>query len=184
MIITLTQEEVDKCRQFAIDSVGTSTSFYATRNQFNTKKIEEDIFIGKIGEFGVWHYYNNLTKFPLSEPDTKIYETGQKNFNADLTCLERHVHVKTQSIDSAFMFGTSWIMQKNDPVLKHPISEDRLAFCLSKGHKVNVLAILPVIRVIDLNLIKQPRLDKFIGNKISIYYEDMKSLPYEELWSM
>src|ERR1035437_635792 len=111
----ITEDMIEKCTEFANNSVGTSTGQYSKRGQFNVEKIEKDIKIGKLGEFGV---YNKLLElYPqLTSPDTNIYSKGNKNWDADLKDRDAGISigVKTQSVEQGALYGESWVFQSED----------------------------------------------------------------------
>lgn len=53
MKITLGAADWETCARFAQESVSTHSTHYAKRNQSNAPKIQEQIRVGKLAEFGV-----------------------------------------------------------------------------------------------------------------------------------
>lgn len=117
--IELNRQIVDLCEQFAKNCVHTNLSKYKSRNQSNLKKIIQDIQIGKLGEFAVFYLLDGC-----SIPDLKIYSAKNKKFSADLTTDKYNIHVKTQSSKSEEKFGTGWMFQKEDKIIKSSKDND------------------------------------------------------------
>lgn len=123
----VSEEIKAKCKQFAIDSCGTSKDEYARRNQNDMTKIQRDIYWGKIAEYMVYNYLVGRG-YSVNEPDCAIYHGYRKSYDADLTItkedsvIDLHVksHVKNKN------FPVSWMFQKNDPLLIKKEKKDYL----------------------------------------------------------
>ena len=71
-----------------------------------------DIIVGALGEMAVYKYLK-LKGVKLDKPDFSIYENGCKTYVADmLTKGGAALHVKSQSLESAKLYGLSYLMQK------------------------------------------------------------------------
>jgi hypothetical protein len=174
--------------EFAKQCVDTNKNLYKNRAQRNTDKITEDIYNGKLGEYGAYCFLEAQKLKPDSLPDTKIYSRKDKTFAADLFCDGVPVHVKTQSHDSASRYGTSWTFQFDgeggrksnhfDPIIKNPngvvifvVVEDSYK---SEGKtKAYIYAAVPAGKCIP-SLLELPKLDYLKKYKRVIYYETLK----------
>ena len=178
-MITLTAEEVELCKTF---SEQVDTSFYAKRNQFSEEKRIKDSFIGKMGEIVVYKYFKEKG-IELSYPDTKIYNKKDKSWAPDLSNSEYNVHVKTQDLESGKRYGVSWMFQAGssfghkDKEIHNPSDKDYLALVSldfnSKSGEIK--AVFPVKDAHQDKLFKEPKLDKLKGNKVAIYFDDLKA---------
>jgi len=92
----------------------------------NERKIFDFILNGKIAEYNLYFHLKN-ENFILNEPDLKIYTTG-KSFDSDLIILGKenelfqenekiHIHVKGITKKTYENFGSSFLLQKNDPIV-------------------------------------------------------------------
>lgn len=162
--IEIPQYWVNKCLQFAEDCIESSKALYAYRGASKTDKIKEDIYIGKMGEVGVYLSHKADDKI-CSKPDFKIYKGRRKSFDADLFMNERAIHVKSQSSESARRYGNSWLFQRSDPVYINPnddlfygtMVQDKTVFFIKKC-KINEL------------LFEECKLEWFRKTKIAIYH--------------
>lgn len=172
--INFTAEDIQKCTDF---SENVDTSFYSTRNQFNSIKRIADSKIGKLGELVV--YYNLIDKYPdLTYPDFKIYKPREKSWDYDLKSSQTNIHVKTQEYQQSMKFGESWIFQNEDKhIFKTYLENDYVAFVqvnfLQKSGTIK--QILPVKLLHEMQLFKKPVLAKLIS-KSAVYFEDIKQL--------
>src|SRR5713226_8527747 len=80
------QELINKCKQFAKDSLPTSVDQYAKRGQDPAKQYRQIIQLtnGKLGE--ELSYATYLSYYPqLSQPDYNVYHKKDKSWTPDLT---------------------------------------------------------------------------------------------------
>ncbi len=174
-IIKLDQITKKVVEDFVTKSVPTNTDEYKRRNQFSVNKIKQDVYNGKMAEFGVYEFLSD--RFEVSEPDIQVYSARQKSFDADLFLTNKNgkevkIHVKSQHIDSANRFGKSWSFQPEDVLTFSPDENDTVCFCLV--HDDTTIEILKNIKAVDLvNRYKDPKLPKLKGKKRVIYFEDL-----------
>jgi len=172
--INFTAEDLKICKDF---SEQVDTSFYETRNQFNSSKRTKDSCIGKLGELAV--YYSLKDKYPnITYPDFKIYPANQKSWDFDLKDEKFNLHVKSQDISQSFSFGETWIFQNEDKhIFKNHSAIDYVAFVIVNIPKKQgiVKQILPVTLLHEMRLFKKPILVK-LATKSAIYFEDIEHL--------
>lgn len=112
------------CRSFSEKCYLTNIDEYVKRNQTDFEKIKNDIFFGKIAEFGVYFILLEKGVKDISIPDLNIYNFKNKSFDADLKSKAIDFHIKTQTKKTSKIFGESWLFQKSDPLVLNPKSKD------------------------------------------------------------
>lgn len=191
---SISEEVLVRCTNFAKNSVSTSADKYARRNQFDVEKIAKDIRNGKIGEEAVYHvvspHFAGLTK-----PDHKIYPKKDKSWDPDLRDdgAKVRIAVKSQDIESAINFGESWVFQFGNGgkydcdkgVFKEIDPNHYVAFvALNTPKKIaTIRAIVKVQWLHDKKLFKEMKKQNLRGNKVAVYYEDLKKYE-DELWQL
>jgi len=185
--IIITQDMITKCAGFASASVNSSADQYARRNQYNVKKIEKDIKVGKIGEECVYNYL--VEKFPtLTKPDHNIYSKENKSWDTDLKDLDSDIRisVKTQDIEASYSWGESWVFQGNfnskvktdydKEVFENKNPNHYVAFVLLNVPKrvAIIKAIVKIDWLHENDLFKLMQKQSLQGNKSAVYFEDLE----------
>lgn len=178
--VLIPQEWIDKCEQFSLACAQTNINRYRSRGQTSIDKIVSDIYTGRLGEVGVYLHKISLG-IPCSEPDFSIYEGKKKSYAADLTSGNDKIHVKTQSLNSATKYGTSWILQAkqgdSDKLFKFRTDNDKAVLCVIKSkNEVTILAEVSINWLFSNDLIEEPKVPFFIGTKKAIYWDKVKEL--------
>jgi len=193
MEFKISRDIFEKCTEFANKSVDSSISKYASRNQFNKNKIIEDIRNGKIGEEIAWKFLSS--KFDsVSKPDYNIYSKNQKSWAADLTTnLEQSIAVKTQNLESAKAYGTSWVFQggvnnsydTDKKIFKEKDDKHYACFVLiDLDNRIGTIkAIVKVNWLHENNLFKPMKLKHLQNNKSAIYFDDLQEYK-DQLWQI
>lgn len=188
---TITEETLNKCMQFAKDSVTTSIDKYARRNQNNVNKIIEDIRNGKLAEEYVWQELKEL--YPnLSKPDYNIYDKKQKNWDADLKdpSVPLKIAVKSQEIKSEMAYGRSWVFQfrpeskfdTDTGIFGKQDNEDHYVsfvsfVSLNVAKRIGYIRALVKVNWLHQNkLFKAMQLKNLQNNKIAVYFSDLEKL--------
>ena len=179
MKIKISKYYLDKCRDFAEKQLKGSKDLYAYRGEHNLEKMLEDIVVGKLGECAVYKYLSDRGLY-CTRPDFKIYEAKRKSFDADLFCENCPVHVKSQSVLSSKRYGSSWLFQKSDSLLKCDTTQEFMAFTKVDGDEVDILGI---VRAIDIqDLYGECAVFRYRKTKVALYWDEVKStLPYYKL---
>lgn len=190
----LKQEDLDKCKKFAEESVDTSINHYKRRGQGNREKIIQDIICGKMGELGV---YNMLQQagYKVTYPDFAIYKGRKKSFDADMTADKKgktfKVHCKSQTDSSRTKYGASWILQyggngfgHTDKLFKKREPNDFLCAAVVSGLEVTVYTAVKISTLFDLGMVELPALDWLAKTKRAIYYKTISSLPESKLMEL
>lgn len=175
---------LNRVRQFAQDRMSGSSRLYSYRGEKNMSKMEEDIIIGTLGEYAVYNYLKSKG-YKCSRPDLKIYEKKRKSFDADLKVSSmgfkpyvRHVHVKSQSLNSVKRYGQSWLFQKSDSLVANPEKSDIMIFTnvCPTTWEVNIVGIVHPRLVTELGLWGECKVWSYRKTKVAIYLEDLE--PY------
>ena len=174
--IQVDSSDIKIIEQFVEESYMSNVGYYKKRNQNNVEKIKQDIFNGKLAEFAVYYLYKDNENCEINIPDTEVYESFNKSFEADLFCKFKdrnfYIHVKSQHVSQAERFGKSWSFQKEDSLTTRPVAEDRICLCnILNGNTVEVIK--PILAKKLVNIYKDPKLDRLKGIKKVIYYQDL-----------
>lgn len=174
MIIEIPQNDIDKINIFVEKSINTHTNYYKKRNQNDIDKIKQDIYNGKLAEFGVYYFYKD--RINITYPDINIYQSSNKSFDSDFIINEKiNLHVKSQHKNLSKRFGMSWSFQKEDSLTKNPEENDWVIFTLIADYnKVEIIKKMKGKELVDKY--KEPQLDKLKGIKKVIYYDDIKNI--------
>lgn len=179
--VKLTVKDREKAEIFA-DLRCVDSNLYKKRGNFK----REDIVIGALAEIAV---YKLLRKndIKVGKPDFAIYSAGDKSFDADLSDSKRKFHVKGQSVKSAKLYGSSWLMQRTDPIICKPESGNYLVptnVDLSLN-EVTIFGIYNVKTIVDKECIGAPKLEWLARTKVAIYNDHLEGMMSESAkWSM
>lgn len=180
---------VQKCKEFAEKSLNSSSRHYARRGQLDTDKIKKDISSGKLAEFGAFVFlYKNGVK-DVTLPDIEIYGKERKTFESDMKSSNRNFHVKSCQANGGF--PPSWVFQYGrgqsrhfDPLIESESESDIVIFSQVKGSKVEIKGFLSAKKIRELNLYKDPKLDRLKGQKLCVYWDDIKDLGNDVIWDL
>jgi len=165
------------CNTYAKDELESTFAQRNRRNQFNKNAMIHQTTTGKLAEWGVTLYFTDMP-CTISNPDMEIYQAAGKSFDADLKLDGEDLHVKSQSVDSAKRFGTSWMFQyggngygHTDPLLKK--ENGYVAFCVVDFDKKTV--VLHGICNFDTlrKRLREPVKESLKNTKRCIYLEDL-----------
>lgn len=119
-------EEISQARDFAALRTGRKDgAHYAVRSsQTNFDKILGDITVGALGEIATSRVLQT------SLPDFGYLTPDKKNFSADLTKNGYDLHVKSQSLEQAERFSTSWMCQSQDRLVTDPSPNEIIIGCV------------------------------------------------------
>ena len=168
------------CEKFARAELETTKNQRFRRNQYNLEKMMMDNIVGKIGEWAVcfqcWKEGYNC-----SEPDMEIYTSSGKSFDADLILEGQDMHVKSQSVESAERYGTSWTFQKGgrgyghtDPIISEGGGYGIFTVVDIRNKCVDIYGPLTTEEVRDK--LRDPKLERLKATKTCLYLEDFKIL--------
>ena len=173
------------CNQYAKDELASTIQKKNKRNQFNTDAMIHQTTTGKIAEWAVTLLFTDKP-CTISDPDMQIYTKYKKSFDADLTIDGYDLHVKSQSVESANRFGTSWMFQYNgrgsghrDPLLNY--DNGLVAFCVvdfnKKAVHIKGICEFALIR----NKLREPVKKSLKHTKRCIYLEDLTQQDFIEI---
>jgi hypothetical protein len=161
----------DLCKHFAELVVNTNVYEYARRKQFNKSKIINDIFLGKLAEFGVYYILKQRGIFQVTPPDLRVYGKTLKSFDSDLQADGEFLHIKTQSKESSDRYGHSWVFQSNDPIVNNATPKDWFIGTSIYKPDDQWIVDIQIEKPANQLIFNKPILDKFT-NKTCVYLKD------------
>lgn len=174
--VDLDNSYVKKVKKFAKECAKTTN--YSDTNQTSIHKIENDHFIGKMGEEAVkktFQYFIDSKR--INGPDYKIYSKLEKSWKEDLFIDGVGLSVKTQKKSTSNTYELSWCFQKNsdknrrDTTLNNP--DLWVCFVLyDDTTSGNYFYVYPPIQLKNLEF-KEPKLGYLKGKKDVIYAKDL-----------
>lgn len=191
------KELVDKCREFATNSLDSSVDQYARRGQDPSKRQRMIIQLtnGKLGEELAHATYNSYFS-ELSLPDYNIYSKKEKSWDPDLTDAPSNtrIAVKTKDARDALEWGASWIFEKTDKKifgskLDNQNLDPNQYVCMVVvdilGLKGEVKACVKLQWLHDNNLFEKPDRD-YLGTKLTVRLRSLEKLikSPDELWQL
>lgn len=166
------------CEIFADRVISTNKDQYGKRKQYNQSKIWNDIFYGKLAEWGVYFIYLDRGRKNIDPPDMKIYKARDKSFDADLKYGLFNLHIKSQTYESAYRYGDSWIFQAKDPLFESANEYDIVVGCRvsldepTSGFIEGALVEIKLEKAFHNLVIGKTKLTKFSDDKKAVYLKD------------
>lgn len=162
-----------KCEKFADQQLKDSFNLYQHRGEKRIEKMRDDIIVGKLVELAAYKYLKPLFT-NLSKPDFTIYERRHKSHSADLYTKSVSFHVKGQSELSRKRYGSSFLFQKTDPIVRAPDNNHYVIVGVVDDEKLFV-TLLGCIRASDMKqYIREPKNPNYAFTKVAIYIDDFK----------
>lgn len=174
----LGKDVVIACQIFAKNVLRTNIDEYRNRNQFDEKKIQDDITIGKLAEWGVFFIYVNRGRHSVTLPDMRILGVKDKSFDCDLSWDLFRLHIKSQTEESANRYGSSWIFQNKDPLFGYSNEYDIIVGCsvtLDKdtdGFLKGAFVEIQLEKQFKSLKFSDTKLNKFGGSKKAVYLKE------------
>lgn len=188
---------IEKCREFAKNSLPTSIDEYSRRGQDPAKIYRQIIQLtnGKLGEELAYACYSKY--YPdLTRPDLNVYSKEAKSWEPDLTSVSSGVRlaVKTKDAIDAHQWGMSIIVEKTDRKLMGPNLDGKnldpnqfvLMTIIDAPHKKGeVVACVKLQWLHDNNLFSKPDRD-YLATKLTVRLENMQKVISDpnELWQL
>ena len=147
---------------------------------------ELDILCGALGEMAVYTLLRTQD-IPVNKPDLTIHEATDKSFKADLFDGTNHYHVKSQTIESVKKYGTSWLLQRTDPLLNKDLENHYLVLTVVdyKSGEVDIYGVIDINLILQKKLLGECKLEWFAKTKVAIYWSDIvDNLTELEMWSI
>ena len=171
MKIKLNQKDIAKCKKFAHDrSVCPTAGIYKARGGFKYV----DVLAGAMGEIAVFLMLKKRYKTVIP-PDFTLYGIGEKSYDADIITRNKNFHVKCQTTRSKERYGSSWLMQRNDPILSKPTNKDYLVFTnvdIDKG-EVEIHGEWLIKDLIEQGKVGECKLASYAKTKVAFYLKDL-----------
>lgn len=183
MIIKISQDEIQKCGDFAEQQYETSKKTYARRSQTNKGVVIKQIQEGKMAEIGAYRFLieKGLT---VCVPDFNIYKGKQKSYGSDIIGERWKFCVKAQSKESADQYGTSWVFSATinsiDPIICNPEDNEVMLLTLVDNDIVEVLG---MIKAKDAKpFYREPQLPHLKHHKVCLYFDDIKECLLHDIY--
>lgn len=162
-----------------LESRGDSKGLYEKRGGFK----DVDIIAGALGELAVSRFLRKRG-IRVSEPDFTIH--GVKTYSSDLTDGFKHFHVKTQTKESEKRYGSSWILQRHDPMLKKAPYRHYAALCVIDMDElvVEIKGFVSVNTLVRYGHIGECKAPMFRQTKVALYWETIKQMSRKALWGI
>lgn len=174
--VRLNKSDLEQAKEFVKTRSG-SQGFYESRGGFK----EEDILAGALGELAAARFLRRRG-FRVPDPDFSLHTT--KSFSADLSDGRRHYHVKTQTLESKERYGESWIMQREDPLLRTAPYCHYMVFVVIdlKTLQAEIRGVVSINTIVSYDLIGECRSEFFRRTKVAIYMDALKEMSRKVLW--
>jgi hypothetical protein len=170
-VITLNKRDIEKCRKFAHDRATCPTAgIYKARGGFKYV----DVLAGAMGDIAVFLMLKKRYK-TVVPPDFTLYGVGEKSYDADIITRNKNFHVKCQTTRSQQRYGSSWLMQKNDPILAKPTDKDYLVFTnvdIEKG-EVTIHGEWLIKDLIEQGKVGECKVASYAKTKVAFYLDDL-----------
>lgn len=176
--IHITKAERKRVEEFA-DKRCESTSLYQKRGGF--KRV--DIVSGGMAEIAAYKFLREHG-FKVNKPDFTIHSNGKKSYDADLIFEDKHFHVKGQTYESVKLYGESWLMQRNDKLVKEPLINNYLIPSVVdvSGNSVYIMGVPSFTALHNGHCFGECANPWFSKTKVAIYAETLATLTSKALW--
>jgi len=98
----------------------------------------------------------------------EIYTARKKSFDRDLTFQGKKIHVKSQSVKSAKMYGKSWLLQRRDPLYNKPTEDDIVYGTVVDGNKVEIVMVRSATSIV----FGETKVFQLRNSKVAIYLDE------------
>lgn len=162
---------IRKCEEFADQQLKDSYNLYKHRGEQRIEKMRDDIIVGKLVELAAYKFLKPMFT-NLSKPDFTIYERKNKSFSADLYTKAVSFHVKGQSEQSRKKYGSSFLFQKTDPVIRTPEPNHFIIVGVVDEEKLFVTLLGCISAANMKQYIKEPKNPTYALTKVAVYVDD------------
>lgn len=170
--IFLNKTDIKRAKKFAKERTK-DNDLYKKRGGFK----EIDIVSGAMAEIGVYKFLKEAG-VPVSKPDFTIYDKAKKSYDPDLTDGVHHFHVKGQTLESKQRYGSSWIMQRKDPIINDIKRMHYLVPCTvcTETGRVEIYGIISLLSLIQHGCISECKNEWFRKTKVAIYLDHIHGI--------
>lgn len=179
-IVKLDKKHLDLAKSFAEDRANGGVEMYRRRGAF--KKL--DIVTGALGEMAVYKLLKSKG-LNTNKPDFTIHDTHRKSYAADIVSKDGlKFHVKSQNLESAQRYEPSYLLQRTDPLIKKPDSNDYLvpAIVDVDNLEVEIYGTIPMEEIVKNKLLGECKVEWLRRTKVAIYLKDLKSINSKKRW--
>lgn len=172
-----------------------SASYYNTFRNSDINKAKRDIFLGKKAEYFALRFMCKKYNYPIIPIDIEIRKSNKKGWECDLPFskidnIYKDIHVKSCNFNTLeFCNDFSWTFQYSnntgkfgkDKIFKKD-HNDLVIFVYIDNERSNEGHIKALMEWEDVkNILKLPIKKSLQNIKRCVYYEDIKSLNYNQL---
>jgi len=180
-VITLSDADRQIAEVFADARSIKDSSLYSKRGAFK----RDDVLVGALGELAVYRFLR-AKGIRLKAPDFKIHAIRNKSYSSDLEFKGNFLHVKSQSLSSQERYGSSWLMQRKDPLFtkdnkKHFIVPNIVDL---ENNSVKIYGFFSVEEIIKKGLVGECSVPYFRDNKVAIYLDSLKEIVSANRWRL
>ena len=171
--IFLSKKDQKDARRFATKRVEQNMALYEKRGGFK----KEDLISGAMAELAVYKLLQEKG-IDVGKPDFTIHTTRRKSYDADLSDSVHSFHVKGQTLESRQRYGASWIMQRTDPIINHPLLLHYLVPCtvdIDTG-RVEIYGIMSIKSLVLQGCIGECKLEWFRKTKVALYLDHIDGI--------
>lgn len=181
-VVKLNKADLNRAKRFADLRCSEDQSLYKSRGGFKPS----DIINGALAEIAAYKLLKEYG-FEVNKPDFKIYDKKKKSFDADLCTEYYSFHVKGQSLESTRRYGSSWLMQRSDPIIKDPKQGHFIIPCTvdADGLEVKIHGIFSVKTLIRRECFDDCCLEYLNRTKMALYLDYIEStMSMNARWSL
>lgn len=180
---TPTPYEIAICQEFA--HAVCFDGKYADTGQDNLQKIQNDMFVGVLGEWAAFWFLHSRFGTRVSPVNMTAYEPEQNRFDHDLTlqCEDRiaGIHVKTcpkrRQLDPAILIQKDSACGRCDTTFYNPGPLDALVFVQElDDQQFQVEGMWKVANILKAGIFQMPMKQSLRGYKDSLHLSSLKTL--------
>lgn len=180
VLVKLDKRHRNKAEKFAEERMG-EVSHYKRRGGVK----HEDMIVGAMAEMAVFRFLKK-NKIKTNEPDFTIHDKTKKSYKADLRSSQSSFHVKGQSGRSAKLYGNSWLMQRNDPLVKESVNNNYIVPCAVDldSNEVWIYGFVSFSTLHYYGCFGECVNPMFRHSKVAIYLDSLKNLSHNARWGL
>lgn len=141
----------------------------------------EDLWVGALAEFAAYYYLRERGR-KVNKPDLTIHNVKEKSYGADLVDDTNFYHIKGQSLESQKRYGSSWLLQRYDKIVKKPIPNHYIVPCSVdvENRSVKIFGTIPLATIHRTESWGECKYYLFQKTKVALYldtlYDNVKTI--------
>ena len=180
-VIRLTKYDRTRAEKFADLRCGEDQGLYQKRGGFK----RDDVLCGALGEIAAYKMLR-ANGFKVNKPDFTIHTKGKKSYNADLQDETRSFHVKSQTLSSEKKYGSSWLLQRTDPLLNKDQKSHYVIPSIVNldNNEVKIFCVANIELIKKNHMVGECSVPWFQKYKVALYWNELKQLSYNGRWGV